>query len=205
MNEDHWPMPHFDAGDSKHLHAVGVIAVTYVQFERSIESMYLHHPANAAHPFEQREREFLALSESKRVAAIRKFYSESERDASVKKAASDVLDFFDWAHASRNKILHSERYPMGFGADPEIFYLIKRASKSDGSSRYLALDLATLRSTAEHLRTGIVRSAEINLHVRYRDVDPATIHESIRIYARSNDFPALTIPAHLEMTETPTR
>jgi hypothetical protein len=32
-------------------------------------------------------------------------------------AVGKVLDFFDWAHGSRNKILHSERYPPGLGAD----------------------------------------------------------------------------------------
>jgi hypothetical protein len=133
-------MPKFDAGDPKHAHAVGVIAGTFVQFERSIESMFLHHPAqDSAVPFAVRERDFLALSEGKRVVATRNFYSDSERDELVKAAASNVLDFFDWAHDSRNNTLHSERYPMGFGVDPEIFYLIKRANKRGPGSIYMAL------------------------------------------------------------------
>jgi hypothetical protein len=203
MSHDNWPMPGFDAGDPKHLHAVGVIAVTFVQFERSVESLFLHHPANSAVPFDLLDRYFFALSEDQRVAVTRKFYSEHEPDALVKTAASNVLDFFNWAHDSRNKILHSERYPMGFGGDSEIFYLIKRASKRDASSRYMALDLATLRSTAEFMRSGIVRSAEINIHVRYRNSDPSKIHQSLRIYAQSNDFPALAVPPPLQMTEKP--
>jgi hypothetical protein len=146
---------------------------------------------------------FFALSEDQRVAVTRKFYSDREPDALVKAAAKNVLDFFDWAHDSRNKILHSERYPMGFGADPEMFYLIKRASKRDASSRYMALDLVTLRSTAEHMRRGIVLSAEINIHVRYRDSAPSKIHPSLRVYAKSNDFPVLAVPPRLEMTEKP--
>jgi hypothetical protein len=114
MSNDNWPMPVFDAGDSQHLHAVGVIAVTFVQFERSVESLFLHHPANSAVPFDLLDRYFFALSEDQRVAVTRKFYSDREPDALVKTAANNVLDFFDWAHDSRNKILHSERYPMGF-------------------------------------------------------------------------------------------
>jgi len=202
---DNWPMPEFDAGDPKHLHAVGVIAVTFVQFERSVESMYLHHPAHSAVPIDLLIRYFLALSEEQRVSATRKFYSDSEPDALIKAAAHNVLDFFDWAHDSRNKILHSERYPMGLGSDPDIFYLTKRASKRDPSSRYMALDLPTLRSTAEHMRAGIVRSAEINIHVRYRNSDLSKIDQSLWVYAKSNDFPALVLPPRLEMTEKPER
>jgi hypothetical protein len=204
MIHDSWPMPKFDAGDPKHAHAVGVIAGTYVQFERSIESMFLHHPAqDKAVPFDARERDFLALSEGKRVAATRKFYSDSEQDESVRAAATNVLDFFDWAHDSRNKILHSERYPMGFGADPEIFYLIKRANKHDPSSIYMALDLATLRSIAESIREGIVRSAEINIHVRYRNSDRSNLDQSLWVYATSNEFPPLMVPPRLITTEKP--
>jgi hypothetical protein len=197
------PMPDFDAGDPKHLHAVGVIAVTFVQFERSVQTLFLHHPANGAVPADLLDRYFFALNEEQRVAVTRKFYSDSEPDVLVKTATNNVLDFFNWAHESRNKILHSERYPTGFGGDPEIFYLTKRASKRDASSPYLALDLPTLRSTPNAMRTGIVRSAEINIHVRYRNSDLSKLHQSMHVYAQSNDFPALTIPQSLEMTEMP--
>jgi hypothetical protein len=204
ISADDWPMPKFDAGDPRHAHAVGVIAGLFVQFERSVESMFLHHPAqDRAVTFDVRERKFLALSEGKRVAVTRNFYSDHERDELVRVAADNLLDFFDWAHESRNKILHSERYPMGFGADPEIFYLIKRANKRDPSSIYMALDLATLRSTAESMREGIVRSAEINIHVRYRDSDLSNLDKSLWIYATSNEFPPLVVPSPLETTEMP--
>jgi hypothetical protein len=196
-------MPQFDAGDSKHLHAVGVISVTFVQFERSVQSMFLHHPANNSVPVDLINRYFMALSEDQRISTTRKFYSNSESDELVKAAADNVLDFFDWAYDSRNKILHSERYPVGFGADPDVFYLTKRASKRDPSSRYMALNLTTLRSTAEHMRAGIVRSAEINIHVRYRNSDLSKVHQSLWAFAKSNEFPPLTIPRRLEMTEQP--
>jgi hypothetical protein len=87
--------------------------------------------------------------------------------------------------------------------DPENFYLIKRASKRDASSRDMALDLLTLRSTAEHMRRGIVRSAEINIRVRYRDSNLSKIDQSLWVYAKSNDFPELEVPPYLEMTEKP--
>jgi hypothetical protein len=165
-------------------------------------TLFLHHPANNAVPLDLLNRYFYALSEDQRIAVTRKFYSDREPDVLVKAAASNVLHFFTWPHDTRNKILHSERYPTGFGADPEIFYLTKRAGKRDASSRYMALDLPTLRSTAESMRTGIVRSAEI--HVRYRNSDLSKLHQSMHVYARSNDFPALTVPQRLEMTEMPT-
>lgn len=200
---DDWPMPKFNAGDPKHLHVVGVIAVTFVQFERSIEGFFLHHPANSSVPIDLIQRYFFTLSEDQRISTTRKFYADREADEAVKAAVGNVLDFFDWAHDSRNKILHSERYPMSFGADPNIFYLIKRASKRDHSSKYMKLNLKALRSTAEHMRDGIVRSAEINIHVRYRNSDLSKLQESLRMYASSNEFPALSIPPRLDLTDRP--
>jgi hypothetical protein len=203
LAHDDWPLPKFSAGDPKHLHAVGVIAVTFVQFERSIEGLFLHHPANNSVPIDLIHRYFFALSEDQRISTTRKFYAERESDDAVRAAVNNVLDFFNWAHDSRNKILHAERYPPGFGADPNMFYLIKRASKRDHSSRYMKLDLPTLRATAEQMRAGIVRSAEINIHIRYRSADLSRVEQSLWVYAKSNNFPALTIPPHLELTERP--
>jgi len=196
-------MPKFDAGDPKHLHAVGVIAVTFAQFERSIEGLFLHHPANSSVPLDLIHRYLFALAEDQRIITTRKFYAEHEPDEAVKAAVNNVLDFFDWAHDGRNKILHSERYPPGFGADRNMFYLTKRASKRDHSSKYMKLDLAALRKTAEHMRAGIVRSAEINIHVQYRNADLSKIHQSLWVYAKSNDFPTLGIPPRLELTDLP--
>lgn len=206
MEDDRWPIPKFDAGDPKHLHAVGTIAGTFVQFERGIESLFLYHPANAAVPLDLIQRYYFALSEGQRVATTRKFYREREEDGAVKSAVDNLLDFFDWAHDSRNKILHAERYPAGIGADPDLFYLTKRASKSDPSSRYMALDLKTLRSTAEFMRAGIVRCAELNIYVRYRSSSSealALLPEDIQTFASSKDFPALDIPARIELSEYP--
>jgi hypothetical protein len=201
--DDDWPLPKFNAGDPKHLHAVGVIAVTFAQFERSIEGLFLHHPANSSVPIDLIQRYFFALSEDQRISTTRKFYADREADEAVKAAVGNVLDFFDWAHDSRNKILHSERYPMSFGADPNIFYLTKRASKRDHSSKYMKLDLQTLRSTAEHMREGIVRSSEINIHVRYRITNLSKVPEGARPFANSNYFAALSIPPRLDLTDKP--
>jgi hypothetical protein len=92
---------------------------------------------------------------------------------------------------------------VSFGADPNVFYLTKRAGKRDYSSKHMALDLQTLRSTAEHMRAGIIRSAEINIHVRYRNSDLSNLHESLWVYASTNEFPDMTIPQRLELTDLP--
>lgn len=123
---DKWPLPVFNPGDTKALHAVGVIALTFVQFERGVESLFLHHPAQHDVSMDLLHRDFYALNEKKRARAVRKFYQDSESDPLVVKAVENVLDFFDWAHDARNKILHSEVYPPGISGRPDTFYLIKR-------------------------------------------------------------------------------
>ncbi len=121
---------------------------------------------------------------------LRAFYIENESDL-VRDAIINVVSFFDWAHKSRNVILHSERYPPSFGSDPGVLYLTKRASKRDYSSRYIAADLSVLRSTAENMRKGIIRSAEINIYVRFRKENLSEVDLSIRAYVESPDFTPL--------------
>jgi hypothetical protein len=201
---DRWPVPKFHAGDAKHLHAVGVIAVTFAQFERGIESLFLHHPIHSEMHFDLIERYYFSLNEEQRIKVTRSHYKDHETDDVVKAAATHVLNFFNWAHDARNKILHSEKYPPSFGGDPNIFYLTKRAGKRDPKPTYLALSLAQLRDVAEKMRQGIVLSAEINIHVRYRNLDPSKIEESLRVYAkRPPSFQLLAVPEKLSVTERP--
>src|SRR6266446_8933029 len=124
LESDNWPLPNFDAGDAKHLHAVGVISLTFVQFERGIEDLFLHHPAQSQMPADLVQRYYYSLNEEQRIKTTRRFYQDYEADPLVRDAAENVLDFFNWAHDARNKILHSERYPVGFGGRADTFYLI---------------------------------------------------------------------------------
>jgi hypothetical protein len=48
MNSDGYnrPLPRFNPGDAKALHAVGVISLTFVQFECGVDTLFLHHSAD---------------------------------------------------------------------------------------------------------------------------------------------------------------
>jgi hypothetical protein len=202
--EDNWPLPKFSAGGAKPLHAVGVISLTFVQFERGVDSLFLHHPAHGTVSKDLVHQYFYSLGEQQRLAVSRRFYRDHERDPLVVKATENVLDFFDWAHDARNKILHSELYPASFGGRPDTFYLTKRAGKRALGSLYLAFKLPELRGVAEKMRAGVVAAAEINIHVRYRDLDPLQIEASMRAYAAEPpSFTLLQIPEKIKATESP--
>jgi len=201
---DKWPLPAFNPGDAKALHAVGVIALTFVQFERGVENLFLHHPAHGGISQDLLHHYFYSLNEQQRIIVVRKFYRDRESDPLVVEAAENVLKFFDWAHDARNKIMHSEVYPPGVSGRPDTFYFIKRAEKRAPGSHYLAFRLQELRDVAEQMRAGVVAAAEINIHVRYRELDPSKIEASLRVYAvKPPLFALLTIPEPLNVTETP--
>jgi hypothetical protein len=40
-----WPLPGYNPGKRLHLHALGVIAITYAAFERSLNDFYELHPS----------------------------------------------------------------------------------------------------------------------------------------------------------------
>jgi hypothetical protein len=44
--EDTWPLPKYNPGSAKHLHALGVIAITYASLERNIDRLYADRARN---------------------------------------------------------------------------------------------------------------------------------------------------------------
>jgi hypothetical protein len=114
-SDDQWPLPSYNPGARKHLHAIGVIAVTFGAFERSIDSLYFFHPQRMKLPHELTALYYFNLNEEKRVVAIRDVFKSFERDPTVIEAVGNALSYFQWCRNVRNQILHSERYPKGLG------------------------------------------------------------------------------------------
>lgn len=199
-----WPLPHWNPGDKDALHAVGVIALTFVQLERGVDSLFLYHPAHGQISADLLHHYFYALSEQQRIVVLRKFIRDRETDPLVIKAVENILDFFEWAHDARNKIMHSEVYPPSLGGRQDTFYLIKRAGKRSPGSLYLAFKLPELQGVAEKMRAGVVATAEISIHVRYRDLDPSKIEASLQVYAvKPPSFTLLAVPEKIMATERP--
>ena len=202
-SDDNWPLPKYNPGSSKHLHALGVIAVTYAGFQRSVDNLYAFHPRQQKMPDELIDLYYFTLSEDKRIDAVHSVFKTYEKDDDVVAAVKNVLDYFKWCKRTRDQILHAERYPASFGGDPDTLYLIKRVGRRSAKSGHMALKLNELRSIADKMRVGIVQSASIHIHLRVRDTPIDKIELGLRPYKDKSLPQALNIPAHLKLSATP--
>jgi hypothetical protein len=180
--EDTWPLPNYNPGSPRHLHALGVIAVTYAGFQRSIDSLYAFHPRQQKLPDELIELYYFSLGEEKRIDAVRKVFDAYGKSEVVKAAINNVLSYFRWCKHTRDQILHAERYPASFGGDPDTLYLTKRLSKQSPDSGHMSFKLDELRSIADKMRVGIVQSATIHIHLRVRDVPLVSVRRVVESY-----------------------
>jgi len=198
-----WPLPKFWVGQHDHLHALGVIAVTVAQFERSIDSLYYFHPHKQNLPAELAKLYYYSLDEEKRLKAIISVFKAFEMDQSVVTAVENLLQYFRWCRNARNQLLHAESYPPGFGGEPDFLYLTKRQSKQSAESGYMKLSLKELRTIAERVREGIVQSGTIHIHLRVRGQPLEKVEQSLRVFAREPLPQELEVPPPLKLTDAP--
>jgi hypothetical protein len=199
--KDNWPLSKYNPGLHYHLHALGVIAVTYAGFQRSIDNLYLFHPRQQKLPDEELiKQKYLKLSDDKRICAVRAIFGKYEKDDAVKAAVKNVLDYFQWCKRSRDQILHAEQYPASFGGAPDTLYLIKQLNRQSPESGQMAFKLDDLRSIADTIRAGIVQSAGIDIYLRVSDVPENRLERSLRVYKHEPLPKPLHVPPPLVLS-----
>lgn len=169
-SKDTWPEPNYSAGKREDLHAIGIIAMNYNAYERSLFQLYHFHLGRKKVPKKLAALYYFALPEDKRIAAISSVFEEYERNKMVRAAVKSNLAFFDCCAGNRNHILHAERYPRTmFGSiDDDALHLVKRKGKRSADLGYLTLTLSELRSVADAIRDGHVHCLKICLYLRQR-------------------------------------
>jgi hypothetical protein len=89
-NPDEWPLPAYDCGSPKHLHAIGVIANRFNALERGMFDLYLLYTQGRL-TRELSEFFFLALNERTRTQALEKAHLQMERRRSWERQAVETF------------------------------------------------------------------------------------------------------------------
>jgi hypothetical protein len=198
---DGWP-GYYGASYAKHLHALGVIAITFANFQAAMDDLYLKYATRAGVPREFSALYYFSLSEEKHNTAIKDIVSKYEKDAIFVDLILNLLDHFKWCQHCRNNLLHAEQYPAGIVAVPGTLYLTKKASKSSSKSGYIKLTLPQARYIADNIRAGVVQSAHLRKYFRYRDESRNLLHKKYHAYAYT--LPEkLHVPDPLRLALTP--
>ncbi|SEE72783.1 hypothetical protein SAMN05444161_6886 [Rhizobiales bacterium GAS191] len=202
MSDDQWPMPEYNAGPRDHLHAIGVISITFANLQASLDALNKSYARQLNMPGELIDFLYFNLTEEKRIEAIGTLFRASEADKAVVRAVENLLRYFKWCSKCRNNILHSELYPPSFGADPDMLHLVKKVGKQSPKSAYLKFSLPTLRLIADRMRKGVVQSAEIQLYMRFRGMPVDKVPSPYKPYAKK--LPSkLNIPRPIDPSDKP--
>jgi hypothetical protein len=187
-----WPPPAYGVGPLEHVHAIGVIALTYATLQNSMDRLFLTMAGS-----DWAEKYYYLLSEENRSSAIKKIFKDDGPD--VVEAIGNLVEYFDWCRACRNNLLHAESYRSGLVPFPGgALGLTKRLKKGSAESGYMALTLQELRGIAGRMQDGIIQCAKIYIFVH----QPDELEEKYRYYLKSLP-PKLPIPKPISLASNP--
>lgn len=107
--EDTWPLPKYDNGPAKQVHAIGVIALVYATLQSAMDRLFLNRAKS-----EWAKKYYYPLNEEKRSDAITEVFRSGRSRG-------------DWQHcqifrlvkACRNILRHAESYSSGLVPFPD--------------------------------------------------------------------------------------
>ncbi len=200
--DDVWPSPHYNPGPEKHLHALGVIAITFANFQAGMDALYVQRASKENLPPEIVTIYYFSLSEDKRLVALKALFDKYERNTRIKDLVYNLIAYFEWCQHCRNSLLHAELYPPALGGLPDTLYLTKKRSKGSSTTVYIRLTLKEMRNIADNIRKGVVQCAELRINIRFIDVQKDQIPSEYRTYVASLPK-TLLVPRFLELALHP--
>jgi hypothetical protein len=200
MTEE-WPSYH--KGRRDHLHALGVIALSYSAFERGLISIYAHHCMQQHMPYELVRLYYSSLNEKAQLKAIRTIFDTYEKEPAALEFVLSLIAFFNWCSDARNTLLHSEFYPTLFGGDEDKLYLIKPESKREPASSYMWFNVEELRDIADKIDHGKRECAGLLIYLRCRDIPADQLPVAYRSYMDVAMPPPLVTPPELKLSPHP--
>ncbi len=199
---DSWPLPDYDPGPPKHLHALGAISIVFNSFEESMFGLYRHHLDLNKVPYELSDFIHVSLNDDLRLKLLKIVFDKYEKDSHVITVIYNLMQYFGWCCDARNKLLHAERYPASF-SNQDTLYLARRKNSKTTKHVYMLFDLPMLRETADKINCGKVKSAKIHIYLRMRDIPRSQLSHGYKDYENEPLPEILTVPKLLEVAESP--
>src|SRR5258706_11597228 len=201
-DEDNWPLPEYNPGPQKHLHALGAISTNFNEFETRLFGLFAHHLDVKKVPRKVIDALYFQASEAQRLENIKLVYRECEADEPVRECVSRLVLYFKWCSDTRNALVHSRHDPPFFGHDQNTLHLTKRVKKTSERG-FLKLKLTTLRNVADKIRIGERLCLNLIIHLQLRDTPTAEWSTAMQLLAPT-DLPVIPdAPPRLELSQTP--
>lgn len=174
--DDNWPTQ-YSAGPKRPLHAVGVIASVYNDFDAGLFNIYAHHLKRKKVPEKISSRLYFQTSEDQRTDLIKFVFAECEKKKKVIDAVTALCSYYLWCWNTRNTLLHATIIPplLGFvfGASDEHLLITKRTTRRGTEKGYAALTLTQLRIIADQMHIGDSCCIKLRWYLYCRDMPRA--------------------------------
>lgn len=201
---DMWPEPHYNAGGRKHLHALGVIAVTYRAFQRNMDDIYKFYLRKQKVPDALMNAYYFSLDEGNRVSVLKGVCKEYETDPKIFALVENLAEYFYWCKNCRDELVHAEQYPALFGGASDTITLTKRIGKTDPKTGYVALSLQRIRGIADKIETGKQQCVTVRIYLRWRGIPAGERrHSPLRFHMPESLPEILRVPKPLKLSLSP--
>jgi hypothetical protein len=197
-NPGTWPSPSYRTGPPAHLHALGVVASEYNNFEDRLFDLYQHHlkKRKISKPMQAIASQlYFKTSEDKRPELIEHVFSQFEKDVKVMRTLKALNIYYLWCHTARNTLIHSMFDPPFFGGSLDVLYITKRGRKNPKYG-FAKFELSELRDIADAIHAGFRYCVDLNWYLRYRDTPKAKWSLSMRV-SGSQELPDIPKPPKL--------
>lgn len=144
-DSDIWPLPRFDIGQPKHMHALGIVAATYNQMEFSLFCLLLDYTGLSS---ETTQWLVANTSNNTRLELLRRCIDEKELDQQAREHAHHFSLCYDICAENRNFLMHSMTSKH---SDNELLAFFKSSRNNPKKGNHINLRLEDLRNVAEAL------------------------------------------------------
>jgi hypothetical protein len=161
-SEDEWPLPRYYITDQpKHIHALGVVSLTYNLFESRWITILAHYAGQATADFLLTGK----ISDEARMRYVRHYVQLKERDPIVIDLIENAIHCYATCGENRNILMHSSQF--FHRAHLDRLSLIKQSSK--GSVLKFHFHLDEIRRVADDIMEGYFRIVDILDFIEDRD------------------------------------
>ncbi len=186
-DSDNWPLPRYDIGQSKHIHALGVVATLYNQMEFSLFCLLMDYTKLSS---ETTQWLIANISNNLRLELLRRCVGENESDPTTKDHVHHYAACFDICTENRNFLMHS----MSSKPNDNASLSFMKASRNDPKKvNHINLCLEDIRCVADDIANTMTFGGLLHIYFAFRDFpqSPEFSEEMRRTYSTLPKRPQL--------------
>ena len=201
-DEDTWPLPRYNPGSRDHLHALGVISITFANLQASIRFPLPATRSDSGNPGRAtRGRLFQPHGGRSRKGdqSTGPKTRQGPRLCEGGRKCSRLLQLVPRL-SQRYRSFRAVSAGVRRKAGRALYGQVDKSAPAKGA--VCPVHRRQTRSIADHIRAGVVQSAEINIYMRFRNTPPEDVPSPYKPYASKPPKP-LKIPEKLKTSDKP--